>query len=131
MIMLEVDEIQEVRRRLAAAEELNAQLERALESRIVIEQAKGILSERLGLAVDDAFDLLRYAARSSQTKLHELAARVVFERSTPNAVVIALARRARWRAALMRERAESMRTTLDELAVAVQAQLDRMREQPS
>jgi hypothetical protein len=45
--------------------------------------------------------------------------------------VIALARRARWRAALMREQAESMRATLDELAVAVQAQVDRVREQRS
>lgn len=61
----------------------NAQLERALESRIVIEQAKGVLAERYGLRVDDAFALLRQSSRSSRVRIHELAFRVVTERSTP------------------------------------------------
>src|SRR4051812_22329004 len=42
------------------------QLQTALDTRIVIEQAKGILAERFHLPVDDAFLLLRYAARSSR-----------------------------------------------------------------
>jgi hypothetical protein len=124
--MYETGQIDELRRRLEAAEELNDQLEHALQSRIVIEQAKGMLAERLGLTVEDAFDLLRYAARSGRVKVHELAGRVVDERRTPSPIVVALARRLRWRAALMRERDEAMRAELKELAAAVRAQTDRV-----
>ena len=53
-----------------------AQLETALETRIVIEQAKGVVAERHGLDVEDAFALLRRAARANRVKLHDLAARV-------------------------------------------------------
>jgi AmiR/NasT family two-component response regulator len=61
----------------------NAQLQTALESRIVIEQAKGILAARHGLDVDEAFDALRRGARSHGQKLHDLAARVVAGPTTP------------------------------------------------
>jgi AmiR/NasT family two-component response regulator len=70
----------------------NAQLERALESRVVIEQAKGMLAERYGLSVDAAFDLLRRAARSNRVSIHELAARVVAERSSPLEIELTLAK---------------------------------------
>jgi diaminopimelate decarboxylase len=122
----EVDYIEELKERLAAAEQLNAQLEHALESRIVIEQAKGVLSERLGFTIEEAFDVLRYAARSARIRLYELAALVVSERRTPNPVVVALARRARWRSALMIERNEAMREALQELTEAVDAQINRI-----
>ena len=105
---------------------MNAQLEYALESRIVIEQAKGILAERLGLGIEEAFDVLRYAARTARIKLHELARHVVEDPRTPSPIVLALARRARWRAALMRERNEATREDLRELKEAVDAQLDRL-----
>jgi len=124
--MHEIEQIDELRQRLTAAEELNVQLEYALESRITIEQAKGVLAERLGLTVEDAFDLLRYAARSGRVRLRDLATRVVEERKTPSPIVIALARRLRWRAALMRERDEAMRAELSELAAAVRAQTERL-----
>jgi hypothetical protein len=61
----------------------NEQLRTALESRIVIEQAKGILSERFGISLDDAFGVLRRAARSSRRRLHELAKDVTATRETP------------------------------------------------
>ena len=70
----------------------NAQLERALESRVVIEQAKGILAERYSLTVEDAFSLLRGAARTSRTRLHTLAARVVAESTTPAEIELARAK---------------------------------------
>jgi AmiR/NasT family two-component response regulator len=66
-----------------AAVERSGQLQHALESRIVIEQAKGILAERFGVGVDEAFDLLRRGARSHRRPLRELAAEVVESRETP------------------------------------------------
>jgi ANTAR domain/Thioredoxin len=54
----------------------NEQLRTALASRIVIEQAKGVLAERFALHVDDAFERLRCESRSRRVKLHSLAAAV-------------------------------------------------------
>jgi hypothetical protein len=68
------------------------QLQGALDSRVAIEQAKGMLAERFGLGLDDAFDLLRHAARSSGTKLTGLATEVVSSRRTPVSISEALAR---------------------------------------
>jgi hypothetical protein len=68
------------------------QLQHALDSRVVVEQAKGILSERLGLDVDGAFAILRYAARGAQVKIHVLAQEIVESDETPQPVVRALAR---------------------------------------
>jgi AmiR/NasT family two-component response regulator len=59
------------------AHERQAQLQYALDSRIVIEQAKGILAERRGVSVDDAFELLRRTARTNRQKVHDLARAVV------------------------------------------------------
>jgi transcriptional regulator with GAF, ATPase, and Fis domain len=58
-------------------EVLARQLQEALTSRVVIEQAKGVIAERLGLHVDEAFDLMRSHARSQNEKLSEVADRVV------------------------------------------------------
>jgi hypothetical protein len=57
--------------------ERNRQLEQALSSRVVIEQAKGILAGRLGIGIDEAFRLLRGAARNARREIHEVAADVV------------------------------------------------------
>ena len=64
--------------------ERNAQLETALESRIVIEQAKGVLVERYRLEPQAAFELLRRGARTSRVRIRDLAARVVASRETPS-----------------------------------------------
>lgn len=76
--------------RLEAAERLNAQLQQALDSRVVIEQAKGVLAERYQIGVERAFEVLRRAARTSRTRIHALAAGVVGSRQSPPAIVNAL-----------------------------------------
>ena len=76
----------------AGSFEERAQLRHALESRILIEQAKGMLAERLRLGIGDAFTVLRFGARSTGTKLHVLAERVVTEPDTPAEILAALPR---------------------------------------
>jgi GAF domain-containing protein len=53
------------------------QLEHALENRMVVEQAKGILAERHSLSPDKAFDLLRDYARSNRRPITEVSSGVV------------------------------------------------------
>src|SRR5947208_16588059 len=114
--------------RLTEAEERITQLQEALDSRIVIEQAKGVLAERLAISVGEAFDILRYAARSHRTKLHELAGRVVGETQTPAPVVVAIARASRIRAASMRELSEAQRERKDQLETKLREQHERFRQ---
>lgn len=59
-------------RALFEAERRSEQLQRALGSRIVIEQAKGMLAERRGLRPGEAFTVLRTHARSNNLKLREV-----------------------------------------------------------
>ena len=95
---------------VARLEATVGQLETALTSRLPIEAAKGVLAERYDLAVEDAYDLLRYAARTSRRNIHDVAAEVVCRPSAmPQPISVALARTMRWRAAGQRERAEAMR----------------------
>jgi AmiR/NasT family two-component response regulator len=67
--------------------ERNRQLEHALQSRIVIEQAKGVLAERLGMGPDEAFEVLRRAARRNRMRIHDLAHAVVSSRETPDVLL--------------------------------------------
>jgi GAF domain-containing protein len=55
------------------ARTVNEQLNHALNSRIVLEQAKGMLAERANLSVDEAFAWLRHHARSHNLRLVDLA----------------------------------------------------------
>jgi GAF domain-containing protein len=64
-------------RAIASAELLTEQLQGALNSRIVIEQAKGVVSRDQGVGVDEAFEALRTHARSHGLRLVDLAHDVV------------------------------------------------------
>ena len=61
----------------------NHQLQTALDTRIVIEQAKGVLAERLHIPLQEAFLVLRTAARRNRLKIRDLAQRVVESPETP------------------------------------------------
>lgn len=56
---------------------LTEQLQSALNSRVLIEQAKGILAERLHLDMSESFAVLRSRARNGNRRLSELAQAVV------------------------------------------------------
>src|SRR5271166_4185868 len=60
-------------RNMHHSDALNEQLQTALNSRVVIEQAKGKLAERFGLDMDQAFGLLRDQSRSRNMLLSDLA----------------------------------------------------------
>ncbi|MBW3659010.1 MAG: GAF and ANTAR domain-containing protein [Actinobacteria bacterium] len=64
-------------RSLHEKETLASQLQEALDSRVIIEQAKGILAERHGLDAGGAFQRLRRHSRDTSTELHEVARQVV------------------------------------------------------
>ncbi|MGW5351307.1 GAF and ANTAR domain-containing protein [Streptomyces sp. NPDC004031] len=52
---------------------LAAQLQTALDTRVPVEQAKGLLAERFHISVDAAFDLLRTHARAQRLRVADLA----------------------------------------------------------
>jgi GAF domain-containing protein len=62
---------------LAEARTIADQLQRALDSRVVIEQAKGVISTRHEISIGEAFDVLRNHARRQRRPLREVAAEVV------------------------------------------------------
>lgn len=62
---------------LSESRDLAEQLQHALDSRVVVEQAKGLVAGRRGITPTAAFDLLRDRARSTSTRLHEVCQRVV------------------------------------------------------
>ena len=60
-------------RNMRHSDTLNEQLQTALNSRVIIEQAKGKLAERLGLDTDQAFSVLRDHARTRNLLLSDVA----------------------------------------------------------
>lgn len=60
-------------RAVTEAQVLSDNLQVALNSRVVIEQAKGVLAERLGTGMSDAFELLRQHARRNNQRLTDVA----------------------------------------------------------
>ena len=60
-------------RSMRHSDTVNEQLQTALNSRVIIEQAKGKLAERLGLDMDQAFSVLRDHARTRNLRLSDVA----------------------------------------------------------
>ncbi|WP_433546577.1 ANTAR domain-containing protein [Streptomyces sp. CA-294286] len=73
-------------RTLVAHQVTGIQLRTALQSRILIEQAKGVLAARLAVGVDQAFAVLRRHARSNGKRLTSVAREVIDGELTPEAV---------------------------------------------
>jgi len=67
--------------------EVNEQLEFALTSRVVIEQAKGILAHYGGLTMDEAFNHLRRYARNHRLALTGIAQELVDRQRTPTEIL--------------------------------------------
>lgn len=65
------------RREIEEHERRAGQLQQALNSRVVIEQAKGMIAARAGIEPARAFDLIRVTARASGRRLSEVAEDVV------------------------------------------------------
>jgi GAF domain-containing protein len=69
-------------RRTRHLHNLSTQLQGALDSRIVVEQAKGLLSHSLNITMDQAFAVLRHRARSTNRTLQALAGDITARRIT-------------------------------------------------
>src|SRR6202021_1551073 len=64
---------------LATAHEQTRRLQRALDSRSVIDQGVGITRSRTGRDADDAFERLTQISQAENVKLHTVAERLVDE----------------------------------------------------
>ena len=64
-------------RAIRRGEVLNEQLQAALHSRVVIEQAKGVVAQHLGVGMDTAFDRLRRYSRGNNLRLAQVARQLV------------------------------------------------------
>ncbi len=64
-------------RAIRRREVLSEQLQAALNSRVIIEQAKGVLAQRGNLTMHAAFDRLRHYARGHNLRLTEVARQIV------------------------------------------------------
>ncbi|MEU4626204.1 GAF and ANTAR domain-containing protein [Actinoplanes sp. NPDC023801] len=69
-------------RAIHRGEVLTEQLQGALNSRVVIEQAKGAIAQAHEINVDDAFTLIRTYARNNNRKLTDVAHAIVTDRTT-------------------------------------------------
>jgi GAF domain-containing protein len=63
--------------KLRQQEQLSEQLQEALESRVIIEQAKGITAQQNSVTVDHAYQLMRRHARNNNASLRLVAEAIV------------------------------------------------------
>lgn len=77
-------------RAIRRGEVLSEQLQTALNSRVVIEQAKGVISQQARVGMDAAFDLLRRYARGHNLRLTEVALQIANLELDPATLTAAL-----------------------------------------
>jgi AmiR/NasT family two-component response regulator len=70
-------------RAIRRGEVLNEQLQTGLTSRVVVEQAKGVLAQQNGISMDAAFDQLRRYARAHSLRLANVARQLATRRLDP------------------------------------------------
>ena len=70
-------------RAIRRGEVVNEQLQTALTSRVVVEQAKGLLAQHHGLTMDAAFDQLRRYARANNLRLADVARQLATSKLDP------------------------------------------------
>jgi GAF domain-containing protein len=63
--------------KLRQQEQLSEQLQEALESRVVIEQAKGITAQQNAITIDHAYEMMRRHARNNNASLRVVAQAIV------------------------------------------------------
>jgi transcriptional regulator with GAF, ATPase, and Fis domain len=69
--------------RFKSARDVADSIQRALQTRAPIEQAKGILMALHGVDADEAFDMLRRESQATNTRLHTVATELVTRLSSP------------------------------------------------
>ena len=69
--------------RFKSARDVADSIQRALDTRAPIEQAKGMLMAILGIDADRAFDLLREQSQATNVRLHTVATTLVQQLSAP------------------------------------------------
>ncbi len=72
---------------LTHSELINQQLQSALNTRVIIEQAKGVLAERGSVDMDQAFTMLRNYARATRQRLADVAHAVVEHGDTAGMII--------------------------------------------
>jgi GAF domain-containing protein len=55
----------------------NEQLQQALNTRLIVEQAKGVLATQRAITVDDAFQTIRKYARDNNVRIHQVSQEIV------------------------------------------------------
>lgn len=68
---------------------INDQLNTALTSRVLIEQAKGVLAERAGLTMPAAFEAMRKYSRDNNLRLADVAGHVIDKTLAPDVISLA------------------------------------------
>jgi hypothetical protein len=86
-------DVETQKKQVAQLTTMVSELQTALDSRVVIERANGMLAERFDLPIQEAFELLRDAARDSRRQLRAIAVDVVDSgRRTPHEIANARGR---------------------------------------
>lgn len=76
-LIVTLRDVSETRETLDQLRDLTDQLQMALGSHAIIEQAKGVIADRLGVGTEQAFEWLRERASQDQRRVDDVAAEVV------------------------------------------------------